>query len=141
MKEWKIISTLPKLAETNKKQEELIATSKVVNENKEKKRVIMQAPDGRMFVVSTDKSPQPSRYGIAVGCEGKASSAEIEEAKTIVVEKLCDLIRDIAKRKPEEFFIIHETSKHPITSEMINETTVGAKFVLPHVFGDEESIG
>lgn len=124
-----------KLGEIDKRQEEIIEKSTVISEYKEKNRRLMRTPDGVTFITQIESKPRPSTYGFAVMKEGEASAEEIEEAKEIILDYLCDCIRNVAKRKPDEFFII----KNP--DEMSGKKTVGAKFILPTVLEDEESIG
>lgn len=124
------------LGERNRRNKEIIEKSEIVQEDKEKNRRMMKTPEHHLFMTLIDAEPRPSVYGVALMTDGEAPLEEIKKAKEYVVEYICDCIRDVAKRKPDEFFII----KTP-TNEIFNKTSVGAKFILPTVFDDEEAIG
>lgn len=123
------------LGNFEKRDNELIEKSEVISENKEKNRKLMQAPDGHIFATRIEWTPRPSLYGVAVTTEGDVTPEEIEKAKEMVLEEVIKCIRDIAKRKPDEFFIIHTPNETSDTS------SVGAKFALPTVLDDEEANG
>lgn len=133
------------LGEEEKRNKELIEKSEIVDENKEKNRRTMKAPDGHIFMTHIEWTPKPSLYGECLVCDGKATEEEIEEAKETILNRICECIRDVAKRKPDEFFIIHTPSKNPmkniLTGEINNMSSVGAKFALPTVLDDEEAMG
>jgi hypothetical protein len=123
------------LGEVEKNDKELIEKSEVIQESKEKNRRIMKAPDGHIFVTCINWTPKPSVYGVAVTTEGDVTSEEIAEAKEMVMEEVLKRIREVAKRKPDEFFIIHTPN------EASNTSSVGVKFALPTVLDDEEANG
>jgi hypothetical protein len=133
------------LGEVEKRNNELIEKSEVISENKEKNRKLMKAPDGHIFMTHIEWTPRPSLYGVAVTTEGDVTPDEIEKAKEMVLEEVIKCIRDIAKKKPDEFFMIHTPSQNPlknlVTDEVSNMSSVGAKFALPTVLDDEEANG
>lgn len=124
------------LGEDEKRHKELIEKSEVVAEDKEKNRRIMKAPDGHVFMTHIEWKPRPSLYGVAVITKDDVTPDDIESAKEMVLERVIESIRDIAKRKPDEFFIIHTPSDYKE-----NVSSVGTKFVLPTVLDDEEANG
>ena len=144
MAEWKFFDT-ETLGEEEKRNRELIEKSEIIKEDKEKNRRIMKAPDGHMFMTHITWNPRPSLYGVAVTTEGDVSAEEIEKAKEMVLEEIIKAIRDVAKRKPDEIFMVHTPTKNPLvnqlTDEVNNTSSVGAKFALPTVLDDEEANG
>lgn len=144
MNKWKVYKP-ETLGEEEKRNEELIEKSDVVSEDKESNRRLMKAPDGHIFLTHIEWTPRPSLYGEALICDGDVSEEEIEEAKEAILNMICESIRDVAKRKPDEFFIIHTPTKNPLKNmlngEISNQSSVGARFVLPTVLDDEEAVG
>ena len=61
-------------------------------------------------------------FGKVIELQGVSSEAEIKTAREKVVDSLCDVIRDFAKKRPEELFIEKDIGELH---------TVGAKFVIP----------
>ena len=135
MSKWEFF-TSKTLGEEEKKHNELIEKSEVVSEDKEKNRRVMKAPDGHIFMTHIEWNPRPSLYGVAVITKDAITPDDIEDAKAMVLERIIESIRDIAKRKPDEFFIIHTPSDYKE-----NVSSVGAKFALPTVLDDEEANG
>lgn len=133
------------LGETEKRNKNLIKKSEIVKEDEEKNRRMMKAPDGHIFMTCIKCEPKPSLYGVAVTTEGDVSDEDIQKGKEMVLEAIIDTIRDVAKRKPDEFFMVHTPTKNPmknfLTGEVANKSSVGAKFALPTVLDDEEAIG
>lgn len=133
------------LGEEERRNKELIEKSEIVSENKEKNMRMMKAPDGHIFFTHIEWNPRPSLYGIAVTTEGDVTPDDIEIAKEMVLEEVINAIRDVAKRKPDEFFMIHTPSQNPhknvLTDEVTNLSSVGVKFALPTVLDDEEANG
>lgn len=68
-------------------------------------------------------------YGIIAGIEGEATDEKLAKAKEEVVDKVCALIREIAKER-DDFFII----KPPFYENGL--MTVAHKFILPTVEED-----
>lgn len=110
---------------------------------------IMRRKDGACFITEVKSSTElkemdENAYSYAVKCEGDVDDETIEEAKSIVVDKMCEIIREVAKRIPSKFFIIHkiegynETPLGIKTGEFNDYTTVGCKLVLPFALEDEE---
>jgi hypothetical protein len=62
--------------------------------------------------------------GYIVHIPNEATETDIAEAKEIVVENICRMIRELARR--EDFFIINKAF-------LEDGITVGAKFILPTV--------
>lgn len=83
--------------------------------------------DGRILVEPLE-SFTGTQYGTFAKITGEATDEKLAEAKKMVVEDVCRIIRDIANEN-DEFFIIKELN---------GITTVGHKFVLPTV--NEEGI-
>lgn len=137
MKKWEFYRS-ETLGEEEKRHKELIEKSEIVKEIKEKNRRMMKTPDGRILMTHITWTPKPSLYGVALMADGEVNDEEIQEAKELVLDKICETIRDVAKRKPDEFFIIHTPSSD---NPLAEATTVGAKFILPTVLDDEEAIG
>ena len=108
------------LGEGEKRHKELIEKSEIIAEDKEKNRRIMKAPDGHIFMTHIEWKPRPSLYGVAVTTKDDVTPDDIESAK----------------RKPDEFFIIHTPSDYKE-----NVSSVGTKFALPTVLDDEEANG
>lgn len=131
MARWKFFEAKT-LGDIEKGQKELIEKSKIISEDKEKNRRMMQTQDGCVFMTQIEWNPRPSLYGVAVMTEEKATHDDIEFAKEMVLKRAIETIRDIAKRKNDEFFIIHTSS---------DNTSVGMKFALPTVLDDEEANG
>ena len=129
------------LGELEKNSKELIEKSEIVKEYTERNMRIMKAPDGREFVTPIEWTPKPSLYGEFLMTEGEANEEEIEMAKEQILDKICESIRYIAKRKPNEFFIIKTPSSMAHENSWGNVTSVGAKFILPTVLDDEEANG
>ena len=144
MVEWKFFKQ-ETLGEGEKRNRELIEKSEVVHEDKEKNRRMMKAPDGHIFLTHIEWKPLPSVYGSAVTTEGDVSEDDIQKAKEMVLEDIIKAIRDVAERKPDEFFIVHTPTKNPLknflSEEIVNTSSVGAKFALPTVLDDEEAVG
>lgn len=124
------------LGEVEKRNNELIEKSKIVSENKKKNIRIMKTPDGHTFMTHIEWKPRTSLYGVAVITKDDVTSNDIESAKEMALEKVIESIRKIAKRKPNEFFIIHT----PL-NKAENVSSVGVKFALPTVLDDEEANG
>ena len=124
------------LGEEEKRNKELIEKSEIVTEDKEKNMRMMKAPDGHIFMTHIEWKPRPSLYGVAVITKEDVTPDDIESAKEMVLERVIESIRDIAKRKPDEFFILHTPSDYKE-----NVSSVGTKFALPTVLDDEEAIG
>ena len=78
---------------------------------------------------------QENKHGMLCGyyveVQGEVSEEEITRAKELVVEEICNQIREIARER-EDFFIIKNGARFPGLDEEI-VTTVGAKFELPTV--------
>lgn len=144
MPKWEFIRS-ETLGEEEKRHKEKIKDSEIVSEDKERNMRIMRDSNGHIFVTHIEWTPKPSLYGVAVKSEGDATPDEIENAKELVLEEVIRSVRDVAKRKPDEFFIIHTPSQNPIkkmlTGEICNESSVGVKFALPTVLDDEEANG
>lgn len=136
MAEWKFLGT-ETLGEGEKRHRELIEKSEIIKEDKVKNRRMMKTPDGHIFMTHITWTPRPSLYGVAVTTDGDANLEEIERAKEMVLERIIEEIRDVGKRKPDEFFIIHTPSNNPT----VNMSSVGAKYALPTVLDDEEAVG
>ena len=96
--------------------------------------------------------PEMRYYGYAVKCEGDFTKENIDKAKEIVLDKICEIIRDVARAVPNDFFIIKnkETLKkeyerlpdflRPSDEEIdaINYFSVGCKIELPSAYTEEE---
>ena len=74
--------------------------------------------------VTVSKKVMPgSQYGDFISLGDKVTKEELAEAKRLLVEQACGVIRDIAKER-DDFFIIKEID---------GKTTVGWKIFLPTV--------
>lgn len=77
-----------------------------------------------MDKVTTSKKVMPgSLYGDYIPITGEETEEELVEAKRLLVEQACGVIRDIAKER-EDFFIIKKAD---------GITTIGWKIFLPTV--------
>lgn len=136
----------------NKRKEEL-ENSEIVSVNEEKGRAVIRTKNGTVivkypFVVDI---PEEELYGYAVKCHGEFNEENIKAAKEAVLEKLFEIIRDVAEAVPEKFFVIKDAET--IADEMksspfidaaekskINDVdyfTVGCKLVLPNAYKGE----
>lgn len=91
-------------------------------------RHIKEMSDGRIVVSPTKKQPG-TQYGAIETIYGEVTEEKLTEAKTKVVDEVCRMIREIAKR--DDFFIIKP-------SLLGDATTVAHKFFLPTVEEDVE---
>ena len=74
-------------------------------------------------------------YGMIVNVSGTCSPEKLSEAKDMLVDRVCNAIREIAA-KNDDFFIIKDSSSMPIFEE--DFTSVSCKFFLPTVNDPEE---
>ena len=74
-------------------------------------------------------------YGMIVKVRGTCSPEKLLEAKDVLVDRVCDAIREIAA-KNDDFFIIKDSSSMSIFKE--EYTSVACKFFLPTVNDPEE---
>jgi hypothetical protein len=93
-------------------------------------RVYKTMSDGRTLVELLDRAPGTT-YGTHATIKGEATDEKLAEAKEMVVEDVCRIIREIANEK-EEIFIIKPTLSG-------DGQTVGLKFILPTVEEDDYS--
>ena len=89
-------------------------------------RHIKETSDGRIFVSTPPRIPG-SQFGALVMVEGEVTDEKLAKAKEKLVDEVCRVIREIANEK-EEFFIINEYG---------GTTSVGHKFLLPTVEGED----
>ena len=82
----------------------------------------VEMSDGTIRVESVNKV-SGTQYGTYVLVEGEVTKEKLAKAKELVVEKICEMIKEIAN-KSEEFFIVK-------TSDDV--TSVAHKFILPTV--------
>lgn len=131
-------------------QKERIENAVEVKRNKENGLRFMKDVNGRVFV-SPIESPTYDEwlYGYAVKCDGDFNEENIEKAKEMVLDKICEIVRDVANSFPDKFFII----KNAETTQVVNvETgvvrenkvdfdhfTVGCKFKLPFDLGEDKN--
>ena len=69
-------------------------------------------------------------YGAIVKIKGDPTPENIAAAKAALVDKVCDMIRDIANNN-DDFFIIHDSSDFPMPTDFT--VSVGHKLFLPTV--------
>ena len=115
------------LGEREKRNKDMIEKSEVIRENTEKNMRIMKAPDGHTFVTHINWQPKQSLYGEVLMTDGEATPEEIEIAKDMILDRICECIRNVAKRKPDEFFIVKAPEK---SNQLFDKTSVAAKFIL-----------
>ena len=75
-------------------------------------------------------------YGEFIKVDGEMTEEKLEEAKEILLDKICNGIRKIAKENSEQFFIVKDFSE----SDSIfkgDYFTVGCKFELPTISSEE----
>jgi hypothetical protein len=133
-----------------------IESAKEISRNEESGRRLMRDKSGGMFMTTIDlPTYNENLYGYAVKCEGEVNDETIEEAKSIVVDKMCEIIREIAKRFPSKFFVIKrpddynkgtktinletdEVTYVKYDDEIVDFSTVGCKLLLPFAIEDEK---
>lgn len=58
------------------------------------------------------------------------TTEQLETAKGVIVEELCNEIRRLSQEHPEEFFITKDTRNSPIDNSVL---TIGAKLIVPNM--------
>lgn len=116
------------------KTKEKIENAVEVKRNEENGCRLMKDANGRVFMTAIELPTfDEMQYGYAVQCNGCFNEENIGKAYEVVLDKMCEIVRDVAKRFPDKFFIVKDA----------NETgadffTVGCKLTLPFGLGDNE---
>ena len=101
----------------------------IVREAVSNGRRIMEMSDGRILIEPVSR-PKGTQYGTYTTIKGEVTDEKFATAKNMVVDDICRMIREIASDR-EDFFIIKPTMDG-------SAVTVGHKFFLPTVDGDDE---
>ena len=138
--------------EKGKKRKEKLADAEIISVDEKKGRAFIKTKNGTgMVKYPFEDIPKEELYGCAVECHGEFNEENIKAAKEAVLEKLFEIIRDVAETVPEQFFVIKDAEK--IVNEIksspfidaaekskINDVdyfTVGCKLVLPNAYKGE----
>jgi hypothetical protein len=119
---------------------EEVKSSELVNANEEKGIYLMRSKKG-VFMTSINPNDikntcnKEAEYGFAVKCDCEFTEENIEKAKEIVCDKMCDFVRELIMNVPEKFFVIRDSVP---TENGVDYFTVGCKMILPLPFTDEE---
>lgn len=80
----------------------------------------------------SNTKPNWTQFGTYAVIKGEATEDKIAEAKEKIVENVCRIIRDVAK-KAEDCFIIKSNDDNSEFENSRGITTVAYKFILPIV--------
>ena len=138
--------------EKGKKRKEELADVEIISVDEKKGRAFIKTKNGACLTkYPIEDIPKEELYGYAVECHGEFNEENIKAAKEAVIEKLFEIIRDVAEAVPEKFFVIKDAET--IADEMksspfidaaekskINDVdyfTVGCELVLPNAYKGE----
>lgn len=101
----------------------------VVKEEVKGGRVFRTMSDGTFQVEDRRNRVPGTQYGTYVLIEGEITEEKMAKAKAMLVDEVCDIIREIAS-KSKDFFIINDNLEDCVT--------VAHKFLLPTVEDEVE---
>jgi hypothetical protein len=133
------------------KQKERIENAEEVKRNEEDGLRLMKGSNGATFISPIEPPTYDEwLYWYAVKCDSEFNEENIEKAKEMVLDKICEIVRDVANSFPDKFFIIKNSETTKVVNmetgvvkenkvDFDNYFTVGCKLKLPFDLGEDKN--